>query len=409
MTANHHAATKPAELIRVLKGASANGQRDQHDHDAPPDDAPPVDEPFDDNPPPPAGPTLITADALMRKVFPEPRWAVPGIFAEGLTLLVGAPKLGKSWLGLTTAVAVAHGGRAVGKIPVDQGDVLYLALEDTERRLQERLSMTLRGDVAPSRLTIATEWPSLTEGGAAHITQWLTTHRDARLVIVDTFQRIRGAQNGNQQNLYASDYEAAGKLKRIADEFSVAVVLIHHTRKASAEDPLDMVSGTTGLAGAADTTCVLRREIGRSDATLYIRGRDVPEADHALSFDVDTCAWTLLGDASEFRISEERRDILNLLRDAPTPMSPKHIAEALSKKDGAVRKLLHTMVKAGEVDGVGGAYRLPVFPGNSGNTSNYVSSYVDVVTNVTTVTDPQDSNQREINLDGVAGDDRFTS
>jgi hypothetical protein len=354
----------------------------------------------------------------MHMVFPEPRWAVPGIFAEGLTLLVGAPKLGKSWLGLNIGVAVALGGRAIGKIPVDAGDVLYLALEDTQRRLQERLSMTLRGEDAPTRLTIATEWPVLDQGGTAYVTQWLTAHRDARLVIIDTFQKIRGASNGNQQNLYAGDYEAAGKLKRIADEFSVAIVLIHHTRKMAADDPLDTVSGTTGLAGAADTTCVLRREIGRSDATLYIRGRDVPEADHALNFDGTTCSWTLLGDASEFRVSEERRDILNLLRDAPTPMSPKHIAEALSKKDGAVRKLLHAMVKAGEVDGVGGAYRLPLFPGNTGNTGNASNigntgngqhDYVQSVTGVTTVTGIQGSDQRETDVDGSAGDDRFTS
>lgn len=106
--------------------------------------------------------------------------------------------------------------------------------------------------------------------------------------------------------LYGLDYEAAGGIKRLADRYGVAVCLVHHTRKAAADDPLDLMSGTPGLAGAADTVAVLRREIGRADATLYIRGRDVPEADHALAFDADGCSWTLLGDAAEYRRSDER-------------------------------------------------------------------------------------------------------
>lgn len=317
----------------------------------------------------PSRPVLITADALMRKTFPDPRWAVPGVFPEGLTLLVGAPKLGKSWLALNVAVAVAAGGRAIGKIAVDAGDVLFLALEDTERRLQERLVLTLQDGAAPDRLHIATAWPTLAEGAAAHLAGWLSGHPDARLVIVDTFQKLRGPISGNQY-LYAGDYAAAGELKRVADRFGVALVCVHHTRKASADDPLDMVSGTAGLAGAADTTCVLRREIGRSDATLYVRGRDVPEADHALSFDVDRCLWTLLGDATEYRLSEARHEILNALRDAGNPLSPKVIAEALGKKPGAVRYLLHKMAKDGAIDGIGGAYRLPLSPANTANPAN---------------------------------------
>lgn len=330
----------------------------------------------------PAGPAIISAAALMGKTFPEPRWAVPGLVAEGLSLFVGPPKIGKSWLMLAGAVAIACDGVAVGSIPVMGGDALYLALEDTERRLQSRLLMTLQGAPAPARLHLATGWPSLAEGAVARLSAWLAAHPDTRLVVVDTFQRLRGPVPGNQ-GLYAADYAAAGELKGLADRHGVAVVLVHHTRKASADDPLDTVNGTAGLAGAADTTLVLRREAGRADASLYVRGRDVPEAEHALSFDPLTCAWTLLGDAGEYRQSEERRAILDLLRGSPEPLAPKRIAEALGKKDGAVRKLLHVMAQAGTVDNVGGAYRLPLTPGNSGNNGNAPS---DTVTGVTTVT-----------------------
>ncbi len=368
MTAMPKPPTNLDELRHKLKAATTG----QHDHAPPLDDGPPMDGPFDDAPPSdaPPGPVIITAADLMRKEFPEPRWAVPGLFPEGMTLLVGSPKLGKSWLGLNVAVAIALGGRAVGTIPVDQGDVLYLALEDTERRLQERLETVLRGHPAPECLHITTAWPTLDDGGMTHLRGWLASHRNARLVIIDTFAKIRGASGAMNQNLYSGDYAAAGQIKRVADDFGVAVVLVHHTRKAEAADPLDMVSGTNGLAGAVDTICVLKREVGRHDATLYLRGRDVPEADHALSFDAATCSWTLLGDAAEYRTSEERKAIIDLLRDAPDPMSPKAIAEALGKKPNNTRYLLHRMVKAGEVVGIGGAYHLPPNPPNAYNANN---------------------------------------
>lgn len=339
----------------------------------------------------PPGPALISAADLMRKVFPEPRWAVPDVIPEGLTILAGAPKLGKSWLALNIGAAIALGGRAIGKIPVQGGDVLYLALEDTPRRLQDRLRRTLPDGSLPERLAIATSWPTLADGGAAHIAGWLANHPDARLVIIDTFQKLRGpvATNTNQ---YAADYEAAGEFKRLADLYGVAFVVVHHTRKATADDPLDMVSGTQGLSGAADSTCILRKQPGKADAAMYIRGRDVPEADHALTFDAVTCTWTMLGDAGEYRLSEERREILDILRAADEPLPPRRIAEALNKKDGAVRKLLYTMVKAGEVDNIGGAYRMPLSPGNSGNAGNTMAGGVsggnsgDGVTGVTTHT-----------------------
>ncbi len=425
MTARPHAATDPTRRLRILKGESAN---EQHDHNVPPDDAPPVDEPFDGDPPSDTspGPVIITAADLMRKEFPEPRWAVPGLFPEGMTLLVGSPKLGKSWLGLNVAVAIALGGRAVGKIPVDQGDVLYLALEDTERRLQERLETTLQGHAAPAFLHITTAWPTLADGGMAHLRAWLASHPDARLVIIDTFQKIRGPV-GTNQNLYAGDYSAAGEIKRVADQYGVAVVLVHHTRKAEAADPLDMVSGTNGLAGAVDTICVLKREVGRADATLYIRGRDVPEADHALSFDPVTCCWTLLGDATEYRTSEERKAIIDLLRDAPDPVTPKAIADALSTKPANTRYLLHRMVKDGVVVGIGGAYHLPFTTNttnttNGANTANTANTQRDMSLSVSGVSggvsgaDGQNrANPRTkrpsvsgVSGEGEAGDDHFT-
>src|SRR5207253_2368842 len=99
-----------------------------------------------------------TAAELMRMKLPPPRWAVPELIPEGLTILAGRPKTGKSWLALHIAIAVATGGAVLTSSPVESGPVLYLAMEDTRRRLQKRLSKLLQGP-PPEQLHIRTRWP----------------------------------------------------------------------------------------------------------------------------------------------------------------------------------------------------------------------------------------------------------
>lgn len=118
-------------------------------------------------------PTIIPADALCRKEFPEPRWAIPGIVPEGTTLLCGKPKMGKSWMALGWGIAVASGGVALGSIPVEQGDVLYLSLENNQRRLKKRINKILPDGNIPPQLHLTTEWPKVGEGCREHITKWL--------------------------------------------------------------------------------------------------------------------------------------------------------------------------------------------------------------------------------------------
>jgi hypothetical protein len=137
--------------------------------------------------------TSWTAAEIMGMTFPPPRWAVPGVISEGVNLLAGPPKVGKSWLSLGLALDVATGGTAFGTIPVDGGPVLYLALEDTARRLQSRIGKVLAGRPAPAGLTLATSCPPLPQGGDEAIAGWLDRNRDARMVILDVFAKMRGA------------------------------------------------------------------------------------------------------------------------------------------------------------------------------------------------------------------------
>src|SRR5215469_16648043 len=177
--------------------------------------------------------SLISATDLVAREFKEPKWAVPQIIAEGLTLLAGKPKTGKSWAALDFAVAVAGGYSALGNVDCRQGDVLLLALEDNDRRLNQRLKAVLQGLPAPGALQIATRWRRADAGGLDDLRAWLASHPAARLVVIDTLQMIRG-QRARNDGVYADDYAAIGGLKTIADQTNVAFLVVHHVRKEGA-------------------------------------------------------------------------------------------------------------------------------------------------------------------------------
>lgn len=303
--------------------------------------------------------TSWTATELLALEFPPPRWAVPGLICEGITLLAGPPKVGKSWLSLGLGVAVASGGLALGSIRVHQGPVLYLALEDTARRLKSRLEKVLGGNPAPHGLTLATACAPLTVGGDAEIALWLDEHPDARLIVIDVFAKLRGTPPPGMA-AYDADYAAIGRIKRVADHYGVAVVLVHHVRKMASEDFLAEVSGTNGLAGAADAVLVLKRGRGQADGVLHVTGRDIDEAEHAAAFEPETGLWRLLdGPALVHTIEPTRRSILEYL-DANPDAAPKQITEALGLAYATVKQTVRRMLEDGQLISDGrGHYRAP--------------------------------------------------
>lgn len=302
-----------------------------------------------------------SARDLVATEFPPIRWAVDGVLADGLNLLAGSPKVGKSWLALGIGIAVAAGGRALGTIPVEQGDALYLALEDPPRRLKRRLELILGDETAPAGLDLWTECPRLPEG-ADEIRRWLDAHPSARYLAVDVFAKFRPVSD-QKAGAYENDYLATLALKQIADEYGVCVAIVHHTRKQSADDWTDSISGTNGLAGGADGLLVLRRQRGAAAAELLVTGRDVEESTRALSFAPDLGAWTLLdGPAEDYTLGETRRAVLHLLRDQGA-LAPKAVAEHLALDHALIRQTLRRMVDDEQLDTDGsGLYFLPLSP-----------------------------------------------
>ena len=281
------------------------------------------------------------------------------MLCEGLNLLAGAPKVGKSWFALDIAVAVAAGSKALGRIDVDTGAALYLALEDTPRRMQDRLRKVLADSVAPAGLTVAVECEPIAAGGDERIRQWCDHHPDRRVVIVDVFTRVRG-RSDPRADRYESDYDAARALKAIADDYGVCVLLLHHTRKAIADDFLDTVSGTHGLAGAADAVLVLTRARNTKQAILKLTGRDVEEAQFAVELDASLGAWQMLdGDASDYELSDERRRIVSTVR-TDEGLGPKAIADQSGVKYDVVRQLVRKMIDDGTLDTDGNGHYFTV-------------------------------------------------
>ena len=235
----------------------------------------------------------INAEDLQNRTYEPTHFLVDELIPEGLHILAGAPKIGKSWLALWLCLCVSQ-GQPLWNFATTQGEVLYLSLEDSFQRIQTRL-FDLTED-APPTLHFAIMADTLKHGLEQQIEQFLTEHPDTKLVVIDTLQRVRSA--GNDSNLYANDYQDIGLLKQLADRRHIAILLIHHLRKLHDDDPMNMISGSTGLSGAADSTFVLQKNSRLANiASLHCTGRDIADRTLKLEFGEEDHVWKLLEDS----------------------------------------------------------------------------------------------------------------
>lgn len=289
---------------------------------------------------------LISAASLQGLNFPPIKWLVEDRLPEGLSLLCGKPKLGKSWAALDLACAVAEGGQFLGNV-CEQGAVLYLALEDNQRRLQDRLRLIRPDDDWPDGLDLTCEAPRLSQGGAEAIEEWISDVVNPRLIIVDTLATVRPTKNGKESD-YQADYLALRDLHRIASDHRLAVVVVHHLRKAEGDDPFDMVSGSTGLTGAADATLILTKRTEDGGVVLYGRGRDLQEFELALEFDATRCRWKALGDPTAVFLSDTREEIVKAMKAGN--QTPGGIITFTGMSESNVNKTLSRMVRDGQAE-----------------------------------------------------------
>ena len=228
----------------------------------------------------------INCEEIMTQPLKPIEFVVYNLITQGLFILAGAPKIGKSWLALDICLSVAK-GEPVLNANTNRGTALYLCLEDSKIRIQNRLyEMT---DEPTEDLHFALLANSIGSGLEEQIETFISEHRDTKIMFIDTLQKIR---SDSQDSTYATDYKELSVLKTIADKHSVAIVLVHHLRKTKDADPFNMISGTTGLSGCVDGSFVLSEsKRGSRTATLYCVGRDIENREIELKFDNNTHRW----------------------------------------------------------------------------------------------------------------------
>ena len=237
----------------------------------------------------------ISMQELYERIFQRKPPIIEGLLYTGTYLFVGAPKLGKSFFMAQLAYHVST-GTPLWEYPVRRGTVLYLALEDDYRRLQERLYRMFGTETTPD-LFFSVASKSLNEGLLDQLDTFMQEHPETSVVIIDTLQKVREAEGDTYS--YARDYDIIAGLKAFADRTGICLILVHHTRKQKSDDNFDRISGTNGLLGAADGAFIMyKSKRSDGDATIEVSGRDQPDKKFMLSRNKETLCWELSGEKS---------------------------------------------------------------------------------------------------------------
>lgn len=233
----------------------------------------------------------IDAETLMTTPMEPLKFIVKGLIPQGLHVLAGSPKIGKSWLSLWICLQVAKGEK-VWESETLKSEVLYLCLEDSFARIQGRLFEIT--DEAPPTLHFAIMSDAIGNGLENQIENFIKEHTNTGLIVIDTLQKVRKTVSANV-NPYAADYDDINSLKQIADKYKFSIILVQNLRKTGDADPLNMISGTSGIAGGADTNFVLQKDKRTGNtATLICTGRDIEGRELFLEFNKESFDWDLL-------------------------------------------------------------------------------------------------------------------
>ena len=296
---------------------------------------------------------IFSSLELSKMEFPDPEWVAEGIIPEGLTILAGKQKVGKSFFTLELATAVSTGTPFLGEFACKKRGVLYVSLEENKKNIADRLN-TIKGlPSADLNVIFDTAKPNL---GA--IPGYIERFPNTGLIVIDTLGNFLKQFNMND---YGESLEAVHAIKTLCDECTVSILANHHTRKMVADDFVDSVSGSNAITATADTTMVLVRR--RGDVTGYVMGtgRNVLEYEHALSYfsDEDHPAWQHLGSGTEIRRSEEQKKILQVLEEEGEPVSSSDVAAMTGANYNTTRSALSRLKSAGLVRRAGrGMYSL---------------------------------------------------
>jgi hypothetical protein len=264
--------------------------------------------------------TLVDLDSEDIKPI---KWTVDGILPEGLAILSGAAKQGKSFLGLMLSFCIATGTKFMGKYDVRKGSVLYLALEDGKRRLKERSSSMLAGlgVSSPSNLYMAIDYPTVDRNGIQEMERFLQNHDDCSLIVIDVWTKFKSNKSKAQGTIYDHQYDELASVKKLASDYGITVLLIHHSNKGTHEDVLSSISGSTAMSASPDTTILMDRARSSAQAVLRISGRDIEWQDINMEFDSNTMLWMPSSTLAKPVKQSLQDEIIEVLNKSDKPLS----------------------------------------------------------------------------------------
>lgn len=253
----------------------------------------------------------FTANEIMQLDLKPLEPVIKNLLYPGFSILAGAPKVGKSWQCMDIALSVCNGNNFLG-FETNKSGVLYLALEDSLNRIKDRMKKVLgENSTAPNNLHVATSCNPLDEGFLTELQNTINENPDIKLIIIDTLQKIRGAQVKGE-TWYASDYKEVAKLKKFADFNKVCILAIHHLRKQKDSDPFNQISGSSGITGAADTMIVLSKiDNGNGEVMMSVTGRDVDYIETVIKFNKETFKWEIVSQTSDYEDYRKQLDYKN--------------------------------------------------------------------------------------------------
>lgn len=242
---------------------------------------------------------LFSAEELQKRRIRPIQWIVRGVLPEGLAIICAPSKYGKSWMMMQLCEAVAD-GKPFLDFETEKCDCMYFSLEDSDRRFQDRLNKTMQGKSAPSNFYGSTECSTMQLGLFKELEELMELYPRIKLIIIDTFQKVRGGA-GKTESAYSADYREMGEFKKFAEKHGLCILLVHHMRKQMDDaDIYNRINGSMGIMGAADTILMLsRKKRDDENTTLILTGRDVEDKELVVSFDKTTFQWQVIGTAEE--------------------------------------------------------------------------------------------------------------
>jgi len=287
---------------------------------------------------------ILTAAELMKLEFPPPQWLVEGLLPEGLTVLSGAPKIGKSWLSLQIALSITTASPLFGRAPASEKSVLLLALEDNERRLQERISKC--GLTPSEKFCLTTKW----EDGLPGLKQFLLDNRNIKLCIIDTLAVFLPSQDTRGRNAYDADVARMRELHNLGRDTGTSLLMIHHDKQGEDPDWASKMNGSSGVIGTADTLIRLSvQKRGSKQAKLQVTGRDVEDLELNLKLDDNTMSWRIDKGQDDRQLTALQNDVLQLVPLTPASIRSREIADKLAKEQSQISDILKKLTDRGYV------------------------------------------------------------